>query len=123
MADLTLYNKIGGASAVEAAVHIFYQKFLEHPEITAYFEDIDMFRQEQKLRDFLTMVLKNVNSYSPQRIRDAHAPSVGNGLNDKHFDIFINIMEETLLELNIPEIYVEEFTYIAESFRKDVLLK
>ncbi len=121
--SLSLFNRIGGQAAVEAAVNVFYQKFLHTPDIQPFFENIDTKQQEAKLRVFFTMILQREEDYSAERIREAHAPLVERGMNDYHFNIFISLMEETLIELNIPKELTEEFLDVAESFRKDVLLR
>jgi len=49
---LTLFDKIGGAAAVDAAVDIFYRKVLTDYRINRFFDDIDMERtgsQNKKL--------------------------------------------------------------------------
>ena len=39
---LTLFDQIGGAAAVDAAVDVFYRKVLSDYRINRFFDDIDM---------------------------------------------------------------------------------
>ncbi len=62
--DKTLYERIGGEDAVNAAVDIFYRKVLADDRISSYFEDVDMDRQAAKQKAFLTFALGGPNQYS-----------------------------------------------------------
>lgn len=40
----TLYERLGGATALDAAVDIFYRKVLSDDRINRFFENVDMDR-------------------------------------------------------------------------------
>ena len=119
--DLNLFERIGGEPTVEAAVNKFYDKFIQQPEITQFFNQVRLPAQIDKMRNFITLSLTRNTQYSREAIRLAHAPLVERGLNDKHFDLFVSIMNETLVELHIPKELIEEFIQISEDYRDDVL--
>lgn len=119
----SLFNRIGGEAAVEAAVNLFYDKFLQYEEVKPFFKGISIPDQQHKIRVFFTQALGGPCEHTAHDIRKAHAPLVMQGLNDHHVDLFIQLMQETLDELNIPMELIEEFIEIAESFRNDVLCK
>jgi hemoglobin len=119
----SLFNRIGGEAAVEAAANLFYEKFLTYDEIKPFFKHISIPEQQKKIRAFLTQALGGPSPYTSFDLRRAHAPLLNQGLNDAHVDLFIKIMRDTLLELNIPIELIEEFIEITESFRRDVLCK
>ena len=56
MTDSTesLFEQIGGAPAVEAAVDIFYKKVLADTRVNHFFETVDMDKQRFKQKAFLT---------------------------------------------------------------------
>jgi len=87
----TIYEELGGAAAMNAAVDIFYRKVLSDDRISKYFEGVDMDRQAQKQKAFLTMVLGGPNAYTGKDMRTAHAHLVARGLNDMHFDAVVEI--------------------------------
>jgi hemoglobin len=118
---MSLYEKIGGEAAVDAAVDIFYRKVLSDDRINQYFEGVDMDRQAAKQKAFLTMAFGGPNNYSGKDMRDAHAHLVANGLNDTHFDAVMENLAATLTELNVPDELIQEAAGIAESTRSDVL--
>ena len=119
--NLSLFERIGGDAAVEAAVNKFYVKFMQQPEIIDFFSDVSQPLQIEKMRNFLTLALTGDTEYNRDAIRLAHAPLVERGLNDRHLNIFIQIMHESLLELDIPQELVEEFIAVTEEYRLDVL--
>ncbi len=80
----SLYDQIGGASAVEAAVDLFYRKVLTDDLISHFFDDTDMDEQRAKQKAFLTLVLGGPHEYTGKDLRTAHAPLVEKGLDDLH---------------------------------------
>jgi len=117
----SIYERIGGAAGVDAAVEIFYRKVLADPRISSSFEGVDMKRQIAKQKAFLTMVFGGPNKYTGKDMRRAHARLVAKGLNDTHFDAVIEDLGATLQELHVPAPLIGEMAAIAESVRKDVL--
>jgi hemoglobin len=117
----TLYEKLGGEAAVDAAVDIFYRKVLADERISQYFEGVDMEKQAAKQKAFLTMAFGGPHNYTGKDMRDGHAHLVKNGLNDSHFDAVMENIGATLKELNVPDELIAEAAAIAESTRNDVL--
>jgi len=119
----SLYEKIGGEPAVDAAVSIFYKKVLLDKRINHFFEGVDMARQATKQKAFLALAFGGPNNYTGENMRKGHAHLVAKGLNDTHFDAVIENLGATLKELKVPDELIAQATAIAESTRKDVLGK
>lgn len=119
----TIYEQLGGAPAMDAAVDIFYRKVLSDDRISRFFEGVDMERQAAKQKAFLTMVFGGPNSYTGKDMRAAHARLVERGLNDSHFDAVVENLAATLTELGVGGEQIAEVAKIAESVRADVLGK
>ena len=119
----TLFEKIGGEAAVNAAVDIFYRKVLADDSVVKFFEGVDMETQAAKQKSFLTMAFGGPNNYSGEDMRKGHAHLVERGLNDSHFDAIMGHLGATLTELNVPGELISEAAAIAESTRNDVLGK
>ncbi len=119
----TLYERIGGEPAVNAAVELFYRKVLNDHRINRFFENADMDKQIAKQKAFFTMAFGGPNSYTGQDMRNAHAGLVKIGLNEDHFNAVMEHLGATLTELNVPGDLIAEAAAIAESTRKDVLGK
>ena len=117
----TLFERIGGESAVDAAVDIFYRKVLSDDRVNGFFGDVDMDAQIAKQKGFLTMVFGGPNNYTGKDMREGHKHLVENGLNDTHVDVIIGLLGETLKELGVADADITEVAEIANSVRDDVL--
>ena len=117
----SLYDKIGGEAAVNAAVDIFYRKVLADDRINQFFEGVDMEQQAAKQKAFLTYAFGGPNNYTGKDMREGHAHLVEKGLDDSHVDAVIEDLGATLKELNVPDELIAEVAAIAESVRDDVL--
>lgn len=117
----SVYERIGGEAAVNAAVDVFYRKVLKDPRINMFFKDVDMERQAAKQKAFLTFALGGPNKYSGKDMRAAHAHLVAKGLNETHFDAVMENLAATLKELKVPDDLIAQAAAIAESTRNDVL--
>lgn len=117
----SLYDRIGGEAAVDAAVDLFYRKVLADDRINTWFEDIDMDRQRAKQKAFLTFAFGGPANYSGKDMREGHAHLVVRGLNDNHFDAVMENLGATLKELGVADELISEAAAIAESTRNDVL--
>jgi hemoglobin len=118
----SLFEKIGGEVAVNAAVDLFYVKMLADERVKHFFENTDMEKQREHQKKFLTFAFGGPKSYSGRAMKAAHAHLVSEmGLNDMHFDAVMENLGASLQELNVPEDLIEEAAAIAESVRNDVL--
>lgn len=117
----SLYDELGGAAAIDAAVDIFYRKVLGDDRIARFFEDVDMERQAAKQKGFLTMVFGGPNNYSGKDMRVAHARLRPMGLDDSHVDAVIEHLGGTLAELGVSDDKIARVAAIADSVRDDIL--
>jgi len=115
---MSLFERIGGAPAMDAAVNIFYRKVLADERISHFFETVDMERQAAKQKAFLTMVLGGPNHYSGLDMRKAHA---GMNLSQVHFDAVLEHLAATLSQLGVVAEDIAQIAAVAESVKADVL--
>ncbi|RMF19202.1 MAG: group 1 truncated hemoglobin [Gammaproteobacteria bacterium] len=115
---MSVYEKIGGEQAVNAAVDIFYRKVLADDTISHFFDTVDMARQHAKQKAFLTMVFGGPNAYTGKDMREAHKHM---NLTDAHFNAVAGHLQSTLEELAVPTEFIEEILGIALSVKDDVL--
>lgn len=116
-----LYEELGGAAAVNAAVDIFYRKVLKDDRINRFFTGVDMDKQASKQKAFLTMAFGGPNNYTGLDMRRGHAHLVQQGLNDSHFNAVVENLGATLKELGVADRLIAQVAAIAETTRKDVL--
>lgn len=121
--ESTLFERLGGMAAVNAAVDIFYTKVLADERIAPFFRWIDMRAQSGKQKAFLAYAFGAPMAYTGKSMRRAHSHLVERGLNDEHFDAVKIHLADTLRELKVAESLIDEVAKIAESTRNDVLGK
>ncbi len=117
----SLFNRLGGQEAVDTAVDIFYRKVLSDDRVNYFFDGVDMDKQINKQKGFLTMVFGGPNNYTGKDMREGHKHLVAKGLNDSHVDAIIELLGGTLAELGVAESDIQEVAAIANSVRDDVL--
>jgi len=117
----SLYERLGGENAVNAAVDIFYRKMLSDDRVSGFFDNTDMDRQIAKQKSFLTMAFGGPNKYTGKDMREGHKHLVARGLNDMHVDVVIEHLGNTLKELGAAPADIAEVAAIANSVRNDVL--
>ncbi len=114
----SLYDRIGGEAAVNAAVDLFYRKVLADDRISHYFDAVDMEGQRAKQKAFLTFAFGGPVQYSGKDMRTAHAKMK---LTDADFSAVMENLGGTLKELGVPDDLIGEAAQIAMSVKDDVL--
>ena len=117
----TLYERIGGEKAVNAAVELFYRNLLSDGRVARFFDGVDMNDQIAKQKSFLTMAFGGPNNYSGLDMRNAHKRLLDKGLNDSHVDAVLENLDRTLRQLGVGEKEIKEVCDLANSVRDDVL--
>ena len=114
----TLYDRIGGKDAVNAAVDLFYEKVLADRRINHFFTDVNMDRQRTHQKRFLAYAFGGLPTYDGKNMREAHAHL---DLTEEHFTAVAENLQSTLVDLGVPEDLIGEVMTIAASTHDDVL--
>jgi hemoglobin len=114
----TLFDRLGGESAINLAVDVFYRKVLTDDRISHFFDSVDMERQHVKQKAFLTMAFGGPNQYTGQDMRRAHAHMK---LTEEHFSAVMEHLAATLQELGANAEDIGGVASIALSVKEDVL--
>ena len=115
----SLYQKIGGKAAIDAAVELFYKKVLADNRIKHFFDDINMDKQRRKQKEFLSAAFGGPIPYTGKDMRKAHAHITG--LNESHFNAVAENLQKTLEELKVPKNLIDQAMAIAASTKDQVL--
>jgi hemoglobin len=115
-----LYDLIGGRSIIEAATELFYDKILQDDGLRHFFERVDMAHLRSRQAMLISMLLGG-RVYTGKNIRDAHAGSRDHGLNDAHFDLFLQHFRAALEEVGVEPENTEKIMKRLESTRGTVL--
>ena len=78
--EQSLFDRIGGRDAVNAAVDIFYDKVLADPAVSYFFEGANTALLRNKQKAFLTFAFGGPARYDGKSLRDAHGHLVERGL-------------------------------------------
>ena len=118
----SLFERLGGAGAIDLAVDNFYGKVLADARINHFFVNTDMKKQRHHQKLFLTYAFGGGNGYNGQNMRAAHAHLVDKmGLNESHFNAVVENLATTLSELGVSDELIGEVAAIAATVKKDVL--
>lgn len=102
---MSIYDSIGGADSVIAAVDIFYDKVLADAVLAPYFTGTDMKKQKTHMRAFLAVALGGPSLYAG---RDMGAAHHGLGVTDEAFDHVVGHLVDTLTQLSVPGEIIEQ---------------
>jgi hemoglobin len=115
-----LYELIGGRGTIESATERFYEKILQDENLRHFFEGVDMADLRSRQAMFVSMLLGG-RVYTGKNIREAHARSRDHGLNDQHFNQFLEHFRAALEEVGVKPENAEEVRKRLESKRGIVL--
>jgi hemoglobin len=117
----TLYELIGGRTAIHAAVESFYRKVLADPTLRHFFNQTDMPHQVALQSMFISMLLGGRVVYTGKEVGAAHAVAREKGLNDAHFDSFLKHFRAALEEAKVQPDKLEKVIQLLEGTRASVL--
>lgn len=115
-----LFELIGGRTTITAATERFYDKVLQDDNLRHFFEGVDMAHLQSRQAMFVSMLLAG-SVYTGKNIHDAHAATRHHGLNDEHFDLFLNHFRAALEEVGVKSENAETIRKRLESQRGTVL--
>ena len=116
--EKSLYHRLGGKAAVEAAVDKFYVKVLADKRINHFFEDINMTTQHRKQKAFLSAAFGSPVAWKGKDMRRAHEDMT---LTEVHFNAVAENLQKTLEEMKVPQPLIGEVMTIAASTKDAVL--
>lgn len=119
----TVFEALGGEAAIDQAVDRFYDRVLQDDRIKHFFAEMDMDRQKEHQRAFLTYALGGADQYTGRSMRQAHESLVDLGLNETHFDAVAEDLMATLGEMGVPpELQAQVAAIVGDpQHKKDVL--
>ena len=117
----TLYERLGGASPVDAAVEILYRKILADPDLARFFEGVDMIRLQGRQVEFMVKALGGPDEYVGGDIRAVHKRLVDQGMTGDHFDKVAGYLVASLQELEVGQSLIDEIIAVVATTRDDVL--
>ena len=96
----SLYQRLGGETAITKLVDQFYDAVLRDEDIGVYFSNVPMQQLKSMQKEFFTIALGGPSKFSDINLRHAHH---GKGIKPVHFKAFVNILFETLADFKLSE--------------------
>lgn len=118
---MALYDDLGGAPAIAAALDRFYPKVMADPKLSPFFAGVDLDKLKMRVGAFFAMATGGPGGYAGPGLREGHARLVATGLNGGVFDSFIGLFEDVLRELSVPDSKVAEVMALLRGVRDEVL--
>lgn len=114
----SLYQKLGGKAAIDAAVEAFYVKVLADERVKHFFDDISMTKQRAKQKAFLSSALGGPVPWTGKDMRKAHASL---DLKEEHFNAIAENLIATLKDLKVSQELINQVIAIVATTKDDVL--
>jgi hemoglobin len=115
---MTLYDRIGGEPALNAAVERFYVKVLADPMLAPFFKDIYMPRLKTHQFAFLSQALGGPRQYSGATMSRAHSKL---RIEQRHFDAVAGHLVGTLRELCVDEGIIAEVAAVVTPLASQIV--
>ena len=96
----SLYDRLGGAAAVDGLIDAFYIRVLADPKLAPFFTDTPMERLHSMQKQFFTMALGGPDEYPGRAMGHVHH---GRGITKVHFAHFVEHLIETLKYIGVEE--------------------
>ncbi|MGX5682094.1 group I truncated hemoglobin [Schumannella luteola] len=99
---MSVFDKLGGETAIALAVEDFYARMTADPELAGWFEGLDLETLKHHQRAFLAVALGGPEEYSGRSMRSAHA---GLGITDRAYTRTVAHLADALTALGAdPEL-------------------
>jgi hemoglobin len=115
---MSIYESIGGAGAVQAAVDDFYARLLGDPQLAPFFAGVDLQRLKSHQRAFLAAALGGAQLYQGRDMAAAHA---GLEISDGDFDAVVTHLVATLTGLGVPQETIGQIGGLLAPLRGEVV--
>lgn len=118
---MALYDDIGGAPTMRAALDAFYPRVLADPQLSPFFLGVDIERLKATQERFFAMALGGPNGYAGPSLADVHRRTRQRGMNDEVFDRFLIVFARVLLDLKVAHGKIHECLAVFEGARSQIL--
>jgi hemoglobin len=119
-ADKTLYERLGGQTAIVAVVDDFVGNVAADPGINGFFAHTDIARLKRNLVDQICAASGGPCTYTGRDMKTAHA---GMGVQDMHFGALVGDLVKTLDKFKVPEKEKNELLAVLGPMKSDIVSK
>ncbi len=113
-----LFDRVGGADVVYQLVHKMYEGVLADPELSPFFEHVELERLQRMQFEFIASALDGPISYSGAELQAVHA---GRGITAQHFSKFVGHLATAMETQAISADLVDEMLGRIALFRDRIV--
>ena len=114
----SLYERLGGGSAIRSVVDRFYELVLVDPVLRPFFAGVDLARLRRHQALFISQVAGGPADYDGREMVVAHA---GRGIDDDAFDRVATHLAESLREHGVRPAEIDEVVAAVGGLRGEVV--
>lgn len=89
----SMFHRYGGFASVSKVVSAFYDKAIESPLLSPYFEKVDMARLIDHQTKFFSALMGGPASFSNEELERVHSHL---NINEQEFQEMVDLLKETL---------------------------
>jgi hemoglobin len=115
---VSVYDEVGGAPAVKAAVTVFYDRVTADPDLAQWFENVDLTRLKAHQRAFLAAALGGPELFSGRSLADAHANLA---ITPEAFDAVVEHLATSLHDLGVADDVIDRVRVRLDGLRSEVV--
>jgi hemoglobin len=114
----SLYERLGGAPAIEAVVDGLLSRIAGDPELAPFFSDVDLRTHARSLRDLVAVVSGGPAQYRGPEMQRAHGRIA---ITDRHFDAVAGHLVAALEAAGADPAAADELVTIVAGLRGDIV--
>ena len=116
--EVSIYEAIGGESALAAVVDDFYVRVLADPQLTGFFVGANMQKLKGRQVEFFAAALGGPDSYQGASMRKTHA---GRGISQADFDRVAFHLSAALAAAGVPADTIAQITAAITPLADDIV--
>lgn len=114
----TLFDKYGGFATFNQLTQNFYQKLLDSPQVSHYFNQVNIEVLAKHQTNFIASALGGPSLYEGRDISSAHQ---GLNINQQDFQEVLYALEESLEEIGVEEPDIKTILTLVDGYRSQIV--
>ena len=119
-AGASIYDAIGGETALAAVVDDLYERVTGDPELAGFFAGTNMAKLKGRQVEFFAAALGGPHTYTGATMREAHR---GRGIGQEHFDLVAGHLIAALSAAHVPGETINHITGLLGPLAPEIVSK
>jgi hemoglobin len=115
---VSIYEQLGQEVGIRTAVDDFYRRVVADPQLTGYFDDVDMTALRAHQTKLLVQVTGGPVEYSGRDLATAHE---GLGISRRDFDRVVGHLAATLTDLGVAQDTIDQVGGALTAHRDEIV--